>query len=147
MIDSKGLNVSDGKIKVTDSGKRDVLYTDGNLILQHNGGVTIEKYNPTPDEETGKKDVALRMSLNPIQFSDSGQRGSVLGATFESFDENGSVTNLGYIGINSPADNSSGGYNAHPGADKNRPITIEDPNGFVFGDGNTKGNVGNDGTE
>ena len=71
MIDSKGLNVSDGKIKLTDSGKRDVLYTDGNQILQHNGGVTVEKYNPTPDEETGKKDVALRMSLNPIQFSDS----------------------------------------------------------------------------
>ena len=140
MIDSKGLNVSDGKIKVTDSGKRDVLYTDGNQILQHNGGVTIEKYNPTPDEETGKKDVALRMSLNPIQFSDSGQRGSVLGATFESFDENGSVTNLGYIGINSPADNSSGGYNAHPDADKYRPITFEAPNGFVFGDGSTKGN-------
>lgn len=140
LIDSKGLNVSDGKIKVTDSGKRDVLYTDGNQILQHNGGVTVEKYNPTPDEETGKKDVALRMSFNPIQFSDSGQRGSVLGATFESFDENGSVTNLGYIGINSPADNSSGGYNAHPDADKYRPITFEAPNGFVFGDGKTKGN-------
>lgn len=140
LIDSKGLNVSDGKIKLTDSGKRDVLYTDGNQILQHNGGVTIEKYNPTPDEETGKKDVALRMSLNPIQFSDSGQRGSVLGATFESFDENGSVTNLGYIGINSPTDNSSGSYNAHPDADKYRPITFEAPNGFVFGDGKTKGN-------
>lgn len=140
LIDSKGLNVSDGKIKVTDSGKRDVLYTDGNQILQHNGGVTIEKYNPTPDEETGKKDVALRMSLNPIQFSDSGQRGSVLGATFESFDENGSVTNLGYIGVNSPEDKSSGGYNAHPDADKYRPITFEAPNGFVFGDGQTKGN-------
>lgn len=140
LIDSKGLNVSDGKIKVTDSGKRDVLYTDGNQILQHNGGVTIEKYNPTPDEETGKKDVALRMSLNPIQFSDSGQRGSVLGATFESFDENGSVTNLGYIGINSPTDNSSGSYNAHPDADKYRPIMFEAPNGFVFGDGKTKGN-------
>lgn len=140
LIDSKGLNVSDGKIKVTDSGKRDVLYTDGNQILQHNGGVTVEKYNPTPDEETGKKDVALRVSLNPVQFSDSGQRGSVLGATFESFDENGSVTNLGYIGINSPADNSSGGYNAHPDADKYRPITFEAPNGFVFGDGKTKGN-------
>lgn len=140
LIDSKGLNVSDGKIKVTDVGKRDVLYTDGNQILQHNGGVTVEKYNPTPDEETGKKDVALRMSFNPIQFSDSGQRGSVLGATFESFDENGSVTNLGYIGINSPADNSSGGYNAHPDADKYRPITFEAPNGFVFGDGKTKGN-------
>lgn len=140
LIDSKGLGVSDGKIKVTDSGKRDVLYTDGNQILQHNGGVTIEKYNPTPDEETGKKDIALRMSFNPIQFSDSGQRGNVLGATFESFDENGSVTNLGYIGINSPADNSSGGYNAHPDADKYRPITFEAPNGFVFGDGKTKGN-------
>ena len=140
LIDSKGLNVSEGKIKVTDSGKRDVLYTDGNQILQHNGGVTVEKYNPTPDEETGKNDVALRMSLNPIQFSDSGQRGSVLGATFESFDENGSVTNLGYIGINSPADNSSGGFNAHPDADKYRPITFEAPNGFVFGDGSTKGN-------
>lgn len=140
LIDSKGLNVSDGKIKLTDSGKRDVLYTDGNQILQHNGGVTIEKYNPTPDEETGKKDVALRMSFNPIQFSDSGQRGSVLGATFESFDENGNVTNLGYIGINSPTDNSSGSYNAHPDADKYRPITFEAPNGFVFGDGRTKGN-------
>lgn len=140
LIDSKGLNVSDGKIKLTDSGKRDVLYTDGNQILQYNGGVTVEKYNPTPDEETGKKDVALRVSLNPVQFSDSGQRGSVLGATFESFDENGSVTNLGYIGINSPADNSSGGYNAHPDADKYRPITFEAPNGFVFGDGKTKGN-------
>ena len=140
LISSKGLNVSDGKIKVTDIGKRDVLYTDGNQILQHNGGVTVEKYNPTPDEETGKKDVALRMSFNPVQFSDSGQRGSVLGATFESFDENGSVTNLGYIGINSPADNSSGGYNAHPDADKYRPITFEAPNGFVFGDGKTKGN-------
>lgn len=140
LISSKGLNVSDGKIKVTDIGKRDVLYTDGNQILQHNGGVTVEKYNPTPDEETGKKDVALRMSFNPIQFSDSGQSGSVLGATFESFDENGSVTNLGYIGINSPTDNSSGGYNAHPDADKYRPITFESPNGFVFGDGRTKGN-------
>ena len=140
LIDSKGLNVSEGKIKVTDSGKRDVLYTDGNQILQHNGGVTVEKYNPTPDEETGKNDVALRMSLNPIQFSDSGQRGSVLGTTFESFDENGSVTNLGYIGVNSPEDNSSGGYNAHPDADKYRPITFEAPNGFVFGDGSTKGN-------
>ena len=140
LIDSKGLNLSDGKIKVTDSGKRDVLYTDGNQILQHNGGVTVEKYNPTPDEETGKNDVALRMSLNPIQFSDSGQRGSVLGTTFESFDENGNVTNLGYIGVNSPEDNSSGGYNAHPDADKYRPITFEAPNGFVFGDGSTKGN-------
>ena len=140
LIDSKGLNLSDGKIKVTDSGKRDVLYTDGNQILQHNGGVTVEKYNPTPDEETGKNDVALRMSLNPIQFSDSGQRGSVLGTTFESFDENGNVTNLGYIGVNSPEDKSSGGYNAHPDADKHRPITFEAPNGFVFGDGSTKGN-------
>lgn len=140
LIDSKGLNLSDGKIKVTDSGKRDVLYTDGNQILQHNGGVTVEKYNPTPDEETGKNDVALRMSLNPIQFSDSGQRGSVLGTTFESFDENGNVTNLGYIGVNSPEDKSSGGYNAHPDADKHRPITFEATNGFVFGDGKTKGN-------
>lgn len=140
LISSKGLNVSDGKIKVTDIGKRDVLYTDGNQILQHNGGVTIEKYNPTPDEETGKNDVALRMSFNPIQFSDSGQRGSVLGVTIESFDENGDITDLGYIGVNSPEDKSSGGYNAHPEADKYRPITFEAPNGFVFGDGKTKGN-------
>lgn len=141
LIDSKGLNVADGKIKVTDSGKRDVLYTDGNQILQHNGGVTVEKYNPTPDEETGKNDVALRMSLNPIQFSDSGQRGSVIGATFESFDENGDLTKLGYMGINSPDEyDSQGKYEPHPKDDKNRPLTFQAANGFVFGDGVVSGN-------
>lgn len=141
LISSKGLNVSDGKIKVTDIGKRDVLYTDGNQILQHNGGVTVEKYNPTPDEKTGKNDVALRMSLNPIQFSDSGQRGSVLGATFESYDDNGSVTKLGYMGIDSPYEcDSQGTYEPHPEDDKHRPLTFQSLNGFVFGDGVVSGN-------
>ena len=126
IIDSKGLNVADGKIYVTDKLGRKVLSTDGHQILQMVGGLTTQKYNPV----TG--DVSAAMHINPIHIYDNLQDGDYLGMSFETFDENGKSTPLGKMGIFAHGGDGSGNYSPHPEFAKYYPLSFLSENGFEF---------------
>lgn len=126
IIDSKGLNVADGKIYVSDSLGNKVLFTDGNQILQFLGGFVSRKY----DALTG--DVSASMTSKPIQYIHNDMLNNFLGYEFNTVDEHGTEKVLGRMGVNFHLDSSEDGIVQHSQYDEKQPFVFYNPNGFLF---------------
>lgn len=128
IIDSKGLNIADGKIYVSDALGRKVMYTDAYQILNLIGGVTAQKYNPISG------DVSARVQLLPLQYNEKAFLGnSFLGLRYEVMASNGQKHDLGGVGVRFEQQYDVN-YNLipHPESDQRRLLSFESENGFEF---------------
>lgn len=99
LINSNGLNISDGKICITDPFGRRIFYLDGSQSMQLLGGLITEIFDPLEKKLYAR---ATMQSVNEAHtWDESGElTGSgFLGMAFEEADANGQLDKVGHIGM------------------------------------------------